>query len=96
LVLDAGTGDILIAAPFSAVPTPYRVRAADRCWYANCAWDAFVVCAALKADGDVEARCPDCGQNLRVAVRDARPDVGSLMWHCLTPAAHWWDDIVFT
>jgi hypothetical protein len=29
-------------------------------------------------------------------VRDQRPDDISLLFHCLVPAARWWDDIVFT
>ena len=96
IVLD-GTGAALrMLHPFSAVPTGYRVRAADRWWYANCAWDAFGVCAALAADGRIEARCPDCDEPLAIEVRDGRPDDETLVFHALVPAAAWWDDIVFT
>ena len=96
LVLDQATGEIIMANPFSAVPTGYRVEAAGRWWYGNCAWDAFGICAALHADGRIETSCPDCGHALRIAVRDQRPDDPSLLFHCLVPAARWWDDIVFT
>jgi hypothetical protein len=68
VVLDAETGAIRMANPFSAVPTPHRVSAAGRRWYANCAWDAFGVCAALNADGRVETTCPDCGKPIAVEV----------------------------
>ena len=95
LVLD-GDGAIRMANPFSAVPTPYRVEAAGRSWYANCAWDAFGICAALHLDGRIDATCPDCGEPIAVEVRDERPDDESLVFHCLVPAAQWWDDIVFT
>ena len=95
LVLD-GDGAIRMANPFSAVPTPYRVEAAGRSWYANCAWDAFGICAALHVDGRIDATCPDCGEPIAVEVRDKRPDDESLVFHCLVPAAQWWDDIVFT
>src|SRR6266540_5634224 len=61
-VLDADTNTLLMANPFSAVPTPYRVQAQDRWWYGNCAWDAFGICAALQADGRIESSCPDCGE----------------------------------
>ena len=54
LVLDADTGAIRMANPFSAVPTPHRVHADGRRWHANCAWDAFGICAALQVDGRVE------------------------------------------
>ena len=95
LVLDAG-GTIRMANPFSAVPTSHRVRAGGRWWYANCAWDAFGVCAALHADGRIETSCPDCGAPVCVDVEDGRPSDDSLLFHCLVPARHWWDDIVFT
>ena len=85
-----------MANPFSAVPTAYRVYAGERWWYANCAWDAFGVCAALHVDGRIETSCPDCGEPLAVEVCDQRPSDHSLLFHCLVPAAHWWDDIVFT
>ena len=96
LVLDPETAELRMANPFSAVPTPYRVQAQDRWWYANCAWDAFGVCAALDADGRIETSCADCGEPIRVEVRDRRPDDERLLFHCLVPAARWWDDIVFT
>jgi hypothetical protein len=96
LVLEAGTTEIRMANPFSAVPTAFRVQAAGRWWYANCAWDALGICAALHVDGHVETSCPDCGETIALEVRDQRPNDESLRFHCLVPAAHWWEDIVFT
>ena len=96
LVLDASGDAIRMANPFSGVPTPHRVNAAGRWWYANCAWDAFGVCAVLDTDGRIESTCPDCGEPLVVDVRDRQPADPSLVFHCLVPARHWWDDIVFT
>src|SRR4051794_3614589 len=54
LVLNAAATEIRMANPFSAVPTAYRVYAGERWWYANCAWDALGVCAALHVDGRIE------------------------------------------
>ena len=96
LVLNPATGHIRMANPFSGVPTDYRVQAAGRWWYANCAWDAFGICSALHSDGRIETSCPDCGEPLQVTVTGQRPDDDSLLFHCLIPAAGWWDDIVFT
>jgi hypothetical protein len=96
LVLNAGGGELRMANPFSAVPTAYRVRADGRWWYANCAWDAIGICAALHTDGRVETSCPDCGEPIAVEVRDEAPDDESLLFHCLVPAREWWSDIVFT
>lgn len=96
LVLSRGTGEIRMANPFSAVPTAYRVHALDRWWYANCAWDAFGICAAVHTNGRIETSCADCGEPLAISVHDQRPDNDNLLFHCLVPAAYWWDDIVFT
>jgi hypothetical protein len=96
LVLNPATTEIRMANPFSAVPTAFRVQAAGRWWYGNCAWDALGICAALQVDGRIETSCPDCGETIALEVRDQRPHDESLLFHCLVPAAHWWDDIIFT
>ena len=96
LVLHPATAELRMVNPFSAVPTAYCVRAAGRWWYANCAWDAFGICGALHGDGRIETSCADCGEAIAVEVRGERPDDESLLFHCLVPAAHWWDDIAFT
>lgn len=97
LVLDSATGEIRMAAPFSAVPTAFRVNTAGRWWYGNCAWDAVGICAALHADGRVETSCPDCGDQIALEVRGERIyEDDDILFHCLVPARHWWDDIVFT
>ena len=95
LVLDS-TGELLMANPFSAVVTPYRVEADGRSWYGNCAWDAIGVCAAFHTDGLIETTCPDCGEEIRLQIQGRRPDDESLVFHCLVPARQWWDDIGFT
>jgi Alkylmercury lyase len=96
LVLNAAGDALRMANPFSAVPTAFRVEASGRWWYGNCAWDAFGICAALDSDGRIETSCPDCGEPLSVAVHDGRADDESLVFHCLVPAARWWDDIAYT
>jgi hypothetical protein len=96
LVLDASRVQLRMANPFSAVPTAFQVRAGGRRWFANCAWDAFGICAALDQDGTVDTRCPDCTEPLQVTVHDRRPDRDDLLFHCLVPARRWWDDIGFT
>jgi hypothetical protein len=96
LVLDPITNGIRMAIPFSAVPTAYRVKAAGRWWYGNCAWDAIGICAALHADGRIESSCPDCGESITIEVHEQRVDDESLLFHSLVPAARWFDDVVFT
>jgi hypothetical protein len=85
-----------MANPFSAVPTPHRVHADDRWWYANCAWDAFGILAALGVDGHVSSSCPDCADSIAIDVVGGKPTTDEYVVHLNVPAAHWWDDIVFT
>jgi hypothetical protein len=97
LVLHAGTDEIRMLNPFSAVETPHRVEAGDRSWFANCAWDALGIPAALHADGSVSSECPDCGERLELEVRGGELIRGAeLLVHFVVPARRWWDDIAFT
>ena len=95
LVLDED-GEIRMANPFAARPTDFRVEAGGRSWYANCAWDAFGIGAALHLDCEFDTHCPDCAEPLHVRVRDGEPDDPTLVFHVLVPAAKWWNDIGFT
>ena len=97
LVLHPGSTEIRMLNPFSTVETPHRVEAAGRSWYANCAWDALGIPAALQADGRVDSACPDCGERLELEVRDGELVRGDdLLVHFVVPARRWWDDIGFT
>ena len=88
LVLD-GAGEIRMANPFASRPTDFRVEAAGRSWFANCAWDAFGIGAAFGMDSRFESHCPDCGEPIPINVRDGLPDDPSPIWHVLVPAARW-------
>src|SRR5438132_14125290 len=61
LLVLARTGEIVMAPPFSAVPTPFRVDAAGREYFANCVWDSFGIAAALHSDAVIDASCACCG-----------------------------------
>ena len=97
LVLQPGTTEIRMLNPFSAVETPHRVEAGGRSWFANCAWDALGIPAALHTDGVVSSACPDCGEPLELDVRDGKlVDGADLLVHFVVSARRWWDDIAFT
>jgi hypothetical protein len=96
LVLDAAGGEIRMANPLSAVATPYRVYAGERWWYANCAWTRSASARPWTSMGGSSARALTAASRFAsTSAIDDRPD-DSLLFHCLVPAAHWWDDIVFT
>ncbi len=97
LVLHPGSTEIRMLNPFSAVETPHRVEAGGRSWFANCAWDALGIPAALHADGRIESVCADCGDRVELEVHNGELVCGAeLLWHVLVPARRWWDDIGFT
>ena len=69
-------GQVDMAYPFSAAPTPFRVRLStggER--YACCATDALGIAAMIGEPIDITSACHHCGESLRFA---ATPDgVGS-------------------
>jgi hypothetical protein len=87
---------IRMAPPFSAVPTQHVVEVGGMRYFANCAWDALAIPAALHTPGIVHSRCEQSGEPLELPVRLDGPERSDWLFHCLVPAAKWWDDLVFT
>jgi hypothetical protein len=100
LVLQAGSGEVLMANPLSAVPTPFVVEtqadSVTRSWYGNCIWDALGVIAMMQGDGRVLTSCGCCGESLVVSIHHGEVEATPPgIVHFAIPARHWWDDIVF-
>ncbi len=95
LVLQRGTDEILMSNPFSAVPTPFLVRAGDGSWYGNCVWDAMGISAMMEQDATIEASCGCCGTAMQMSIVGGSLGEASGVAHFAIPAARWWDDIVF-
>ena len=87
---------IRMAPPFSGVPTAFPVEANGKRYYANCVWDAFGVAAALHTDALIPASDGFTGEPLTLEVKNNQPVLRPYVAHFAVPAAHWWDDIVFT
>jgi hypothetical protein len=96
LVLEADGESIRMAPPFSGVPTQHRVTSAGVSYYANCAWDALGIPAALRRPSIVHSRCEQSLEPLELPVTNNGPEPCDWLFHCVVPAAKWWDDIVFT
>jgi len=95
LVLQPGSREILMANPFSAVPTPFAVRADGRLYFGNCIWDALGIPAMLKIDGHIATSCGCCGEAMTLNVVDQRLEPASGVVHFAIPAKRWWEDIVY-
>jgi hypothetical protein len=87
---------IRMAPPFSGVPTRFPVEANGRQYYANCVWDAYGIAAALHCDGISRASDGHTGEPLTLKVKNGEPTLESYVAHFAVPAAHWWDDLIFT
>jgi len=96
LLLEEDGATIRMAPPFSGVPTQHRARVDDREYFANCAWDALAIPAALRRPGRVLSRCEQSLDPLDLEVGRDGPEASTWLFHCLVPAAQWWDDLVFT
>jgi hypothetical protein len=96
LVLEADGESIRMAPPFSGIPTQHRVTVPGVSYYANCAWDALGVPAALQRPATVHSRCEQSLEPLELTVSTDGPESCDWLFHCVVPAAQWWDNIVFT
>jgi hypothetical protein len=90
--------EILMANPFSAVPTAFLVTAGKRSWWGNCIWDAMGIAAMVRSDATISTGCGDCNDALRIDVEGASGRLvgGEGIVHFSVPASRWWDNIKFT
>jgi hypothetical protein len=96
LVLEADGESILMAPPFSGVPTRHEVEVDGRMYFANCAWDSLGIPAALHRPALVRSRCGMSEAPLRLMIASDGPAPCDWRFHCAVPAARWWNDIVYT
>ena len=96
LALEPDGESIRMAPPFSGVPTQHVVLVDGTSYFANCAWDSFGIPAALHRPGRVQSRCEQSGEPLELEIGLEGPPPCDWLFHCLVPAAKWWDNIVFT
>jgi hypothetical protein len=96
LVLQPESGEVLMAAPFSAAPTPFVVALPDISCFGNCIWDALGIAAMTGRDARIVTACADCGEAMEVHVAGGQIQPGEGVAHFAVPARRWWEDIVFT
>ncbi|MFN2431473.1 MAG: organomercurial lyase [Gemmatimonadota bacterium] len=96
LVLQPGAGEILMANPFSAIPTPFVVETPAYSAFGNCIWDALGISAMLRQPARVRTACGCCGEAIELDVDSGAVRSASGTVHFAVPALGWWEDIVFT
>ncbi len=95
VLLDSGEHTIRMAWPFSGIPTPFRVHANGRWYWANCAWDALGIPGLLRADARIESVFADTGEPATFTVAEGHVH-GQGLAHFAVPFRRWYADIVFT
>ena len=96
LYLKPGTHEILMANPFSGVETPFTVRANAKTYFANCAWDALGIPAALHSDAEIEASCAQSGEPLHLRASGGEIRGSETLVHFLIPFREWYNDLTST
>jgi hypothetical protein len=96
LFLEPGTHHIQMAWPFSGVETAFKVYANNKTYFANCAWDALGIPAALHADAQIEASCAQSGEPIHITVSRQQVQDSTALVHFLVPFPSWYDDLPFT
>jgi Alkylmercury lyase len=94
LVLQSN-GEILMAEPFSAVPTAFAVEVGNRTWWGNCIWDALGILAMLKEDGRVVTACGCCNDAMQIEIRNGLLADAAGCVHFAIPPKEWWKNVVF-
>ncbi|MEO8252353.1 MAG: organomercurial lyase [Chloroflexota bacterium] len=94
-----GTARILMAFPFSAIATPFKVTVGGDQYFANCAWDAVAFHTMLRQNVQVDSFCDHCAEPVRIDLSEGRATLvepaGAMVYLARTPS-HWWDDITTT
>jgi len=65
-------------------------------YYANCAWTHWESRQRFIGRGLVRSRCEQSLAPLELYVGSHGPEPSPWLFHCLVPAAKWWDDLAFT
>ena len=95
-----GTSRVLMAWPFSAIATPFSVRAGGKHYYANCSWDAIAFHAMLGEQPiRIDSYCHHCARPIEIEFESGRATLvepsTTIVYLALRPT-QWWEDIILT
>jgi hypothetical protein len=90
-----GNSEILMAEPFSAVPTSFQVEVGNRMWWGNCIWDTLGIPAMLHEDARVITSCGCCNDSIVLEIKDGLLEEAFGIVHFAIPPQDWWKNVVF-
>jgi len=99
ILLVPGTQRILMANPYSAISTPFRVYVESKRFFANCAWDSVSLHVMLELGARIESFCHHCAEPIEVSlskseVKSSKPS--SPLIFLSTPVSKWYDNLINT
>ena len=95
LLLHPGSTTPWVVHPFALAPGSCWVETARGAYWANCLYCACGIAAALTCDAHIHTRYGGEAQPAVFHVTDGRLiDTGDV-FHLSTPAARWWDNVIF-
>ncbi len=99
ILLVPGTQRILMANPYSAVTTPFRVYVGDRLYFANCAWDTVSMHVMLERDVRIESYCHHCADQISLSLSRGKvvtSNKAEPLIFLSTPVARWYENLINT
>lgn len=99
ILLVPGTQRILMANPYSAVTTPFRVHVGQKRYFANCAWDTVSMHVMLDMESMVESFCHHCAERIEISLSKGKvlsSTPRDPMIFLSVPVAKWYDNLVNT
>jgi hypothetical protein len=81
--------------PFALAPGSCWVQTNERGYWANCLYCAFGIASALRSDAVVSTRFGGEAESVRYVISNGEPDRRDDVFHLSTPAARWWDNVIF-
>jgi hypothetical protein len=90
IILKPGSVDVWAIHPFTLMPTPTWVSSGAHGWWANCAWCALGIGAALRHDIRVASRFGADGEVVQFDVCNGEATNPELLIHFPFRPAEWW------
>jgi len=84
-----------VVHPFALSAGSCWVQTADFGYWANCLYCAFGIAAALRKNAVITTRLGGEAETVRYTIENGAPHKTSDVFHLSTPAAHWWDNVIF-
>jgi hypothetical protein len=92
VVLEPDSTRVWSAHPFALLPTGFWVSAGGRGWWANCAWCALGIGAALGEDVTISTCEGGEAARLEFRVESGRASRQDVWMHFPYPPARWWEN----